>query len=83
MKVKDGEIQAFNGEPVMSPANNEIYETVKWPIQRLFTFRIFHEVIFQVVHEEKLIYFTYKFNVVNIIERSIFSGNSALLLSDL
>ena len=34
MEVKDGAIQAFNGEPVMSPANNEMYETVKWPIQR-------------------------------------------------
>ena len=49
----------------------------------MVTFRIVHEVIFQVVHEEKLIYFTYKFNVVNIIEQSIFSGNSVLLLSDL
>lgn len=34
MEVKNGEIQAFNGEPVMSPAINKMYETVKWPIQR-------------------------------------------------
>lgn len=34
MEVKDGAIQAFNGEPVMGPAINEMHEIVKWPIQR-------------------------------------------------
>lgn len=34
MEVKDGAIQAFNREPVMSPAINDMYETVKWPNQR-------------------------------------------------